>query len=115
MLFRGKKSPERTILLLDVENGSVGSALLRLSPGKQPKLFGETRAVTQVGMSRSGGTLAAQIETAARDALRTIFGTAARVRLHPKTAPLGKISSVAVFLAPPWGKPNLSGGKPDFM
>ncbi|KKU53746.1 MAG: hypothetical protein UX77_C0038G0001, partial [Parcubacteria group bacterium GW2011_GWA1_47_11] len=44
MLFGGKKDAERTVLILDVESGSVGSALVQLMPDKQPKLSGEMRS-----------------------------------------------------------------------
>ena len=62
MLFVGKKSPEKTVLILDVESGSVGSALVRLVPKKQPKLFGETRAYAPLSMSRSGSALYTNIK-----------------------------------------------------
>ncbi len=114
MLFRGKNNPEKTILLLDVENGSAASALVRLSSG-QPKLFGEMRTLTPLGTRVTGTLLAQEIERAARAAIQNASEVAARVRLHPKTVPLGQVDEVAVFLAPPWGKPNLSDGKPDFI
>ncbi len=84
MLFWGKKSPDKTILILDVENGSVGSALVRLSPDKQPKLFGEARFNTPLGMSRSGEKLSKDIEEAAREALRNASEVAARIRTNKK-------------------------------
>ncbi|MDP4020893.1 MAG: hypothetical protein Q8P58_02540, partial [Candidatus Adlerbacteria bacterium] len=42
-LFGKKKDDGRTILILDVESGSIGGALVRFSSGQQPKVFGETR------------------------------------------------------------------------
>ncbi|MDO8604946.1 MAG: hypothetical protein Q7R40_00285, partial [Phaeospirillum sp.] len=100
---------------LDVENGSAGSALVRLSADNQPKLFGETRVLTPLGARVTGALLAQEIERAAAAAIRNAGEVAARIRLHPKTASLGEVSAVAVFLAPPWGTPNLESGRPDFM
>lgn len=105
----------KTVLILDVENGSVGSALVRLTPDKQPKLFGEMRSHVPLGASVTGALLSSKIKKAAAGALRHAGEVAARMRLHPKTTTLGQVDSVAVFLAPPWGKPNLGRGKPDFM
>ena len=105
----------KTVLILDVENGSVGSALARLSPDKQPKLFGEMRSHAPLGAQVTGALLSSKIKKAASNALRHAGEVAARMRLHPKTTTLGRVDSIAVFLAPPWGKPNLDQGKPDFM
>jgi len=115
MLFGGKKDAERTVLILDVESGSVGSALVQLMPDKQPKLSGEMRSHAPLSMNRTGLKLSSDIQNAARDAVRNAAGVAARLRLHPKAAALGRVGSVAVFLSPPWGKPNLASGAPDFM
>ena len=105
----------KTVLILDVENGSAGSALVQLAPDKQPKLFGEVRSHAPLGSRVTGALLSSTIKKAASDAIRHAGEVAARIRLHPKTAPLGTVGSVAVFSAPPWGKPNLGQGAPDFM
>lgn len=110
-----KKEGERTALILDLENGSAGTALVRLSKGEQPKLFGEMRAYTPLPMTRSGATLQAEIERAAQKALRNAAEVAARVRQHAAASPLGEIDMVAVFMAPPWGSPNLEDGRPSFL
>lgn len=117
MQWWGKKSPkkERTILILDVESGSVGSALVRLSDTDQPKLFGEARFNTPLGMSLKGAELAKAIEEAARAAVRNASEVAARVRMHDEVAPLGAVDHAAVFMSAPWGRPNLSEGHPYFM
>ena len=103
------------MLLLDVESGSVGSALLRLSGTEQPKLFGESRVATPVLQTLSGAQLAAAVEQAATEALYRASEVAARVRNHPNTASFGAIEHASIFLSPPWGKPNLAAGKPDFV
>ena len=116
MLFWGKKSPDKTVLLLDVESGSVGSALVRLSATEQPKLFGEMRVAVPLGASRSGESLAKAVEAAAREAVRNASEVAARIRAHDKkVAPQGVVERVALFLSAPWGMPNLSEGRPDFL
>lgn len=114
-LFGGKKDTGRTVLILDVESGSVGSALVQLMQDKQPKILGQTRSHAPLSMSRSGRQLFSNIQNAARDAVRNAAEVAARLRLHPKAAPLGQVGLAAVFLSPPWGKPNLESGAPDFM
>lgn len=114
-LFGGKKDTEKTVLILDIESGSAGSALVRLARDKQPKFLAQTRLHAPLSMSRSGLRLSSDIQNAARDAVRSAAEVAARLRLHPKAAPLGRVGLAAVFLSPPWGKPNLESGAPDFM
>lgn len=115
----GKKAhahpDERTVLILDIENGSAATALLRLSPNEQPKLFGELRAYTPLPMTRSGETLSAEVEKAIQAVLRNAAEVSARVRNHKTASSLGHIDSIAVFMAPPWGTPNLAEGKPTFL
>ena len=103
------------MLLLDIESGSVGSALLRLSPQEQPKLFGESRVHLPVAMVRSGQKLTEAVVSALRTVLQNTADLAARIRLHPKTSAVGEVAQVAVFMAPPWGRPNLADGLPEFM
>ncbi len=115
MWFGGKKNPGKTILVLDVENGSVGSALVRITPAEQPKLFGETRVHTPLLMNRSGECLAKEIGAAARTALHNASEVAARLRMHEQVAPLGDVEHAAIFMSAPWGRPNLAEGRPDFL
>ncbi len=110
-----KKEQGRTFLVLDVENGSVGSALVHLVPGEQPKLFGEKRVWMPVPQRVSGATLQKETLEAAHKALLHASEVAARLRAHEKTTHLGTVARTAIFLAPPWGKPNLAAGKPDFV
>ncbi|MDB5225440.1 MAG: hypothetical protein JWL87_392 [Candidatus Adlerbacteria bacterium] len=112
MSLFGKKSPDKTVLILDIENGSVGSALAKLSPGQAPRLFGESRTQVPVFDTRSALQLARAVEHAASESLLQASETAARLRNHASTA--GPVSQVVVFLAAPWGVPNLSVGRPDF-
>lgn len=110
-----KRAEERTVLLLDIENGSAATALLRLSPDAQPKLFGEMRTPTPLPMTRSGAILARDIEKAVERALRNAAEVAARIRQHPDAGALGEVHHAAIFMAPPWGAPNLAEGKPTFL
>lgn len=115
-LFGGKRErPQKTILILDIENGSVASALVRVSEHEAPKLFGEVRKHLPVVHTRDGNTLMTRVTQAARSVLRSVSETAARIRQHPKASAVGKIDAVAIFLAVPWGSPDLSLGKPRFM
>jgi len=105
----------KTVLILDVENGSAGSALAQIEQYKQPKLFGEMRSHAPLGARVTGALLSSNIKKAAANAIQHASEVSARMRLHPKAAPLGTVGSIAVFLAPPWGRPNLGQGAPDFM
>lgn len=117
MLFgRATKKPAgKTFLILDVENGSVGSALVRFAPGEKPALMGEKRAWLPVSNRVSGAELMRAVEAGAKEALQHAAHFAARLRGHESTAPLGTINRALIFLAPPWGKPDLAAGKPDFV
>lgn len=110
--FRGKTPTEKTVLILDVENGSVGGALVRISPHAAPKLFGETRQHIAIPHTRVAAELLYEIERAARGVIGRLSETASRVRAHPATASMGTISSGALFLAAPWGVPDLAAATP---
>jgi hypothetical protein len=112
----GKKKPEQeTVLLLDVESGSVGSALTLLARDTQPKLFGETRIALPLGYHQGSASLVPQIERAVREALVHSAHVAARLRANEKVSRLGEVARVAVFLSAPWGAPNLESGKQKFF
>lgn len=101
-LFGKKKPQEKTIAILDVENGSVGAALVRVSALGQPKLFAQTRIFLPLVQSISAGELARAVHGAAREALVHESEVAARLRTHVPTVFAGEIERVAVFLHAPW-------------
>ncbi len=107
----GKKSSDKTVLILDIENGSVGSALAKLSPTDAPVLFGANRISVPIMDTRSAMNLARAVEHAASEALLHASEVAARLRHHGGVAP---VSQVSLFMAAPWGTPNLQAGRPDF-
>jgi hypothetical protein len=115
MLFGSKEPLGKTFLLLDIENGSAATALVRLHPHEQPKLFAEMRAHTPLYSTVTGATLSAEVEHAVMRSLQNAAEVAARVRNHEAAHNLGTIDFVTVFLAPPWGTPNLADGKPTFL
>jgi hypothetical protein len=108
----GKKSSDKTVLILDIENGSVGSALAKLSPGFAPALFGEHRVAVPVMDTRSAHSLARAIEHAASESLLQASEVSARLRHHAQA--LAPVGQVVIFMAAPWGTPNLAQGRPDF-
>lgn len=114
MSLFGKKDAAKTVLILDIENGSVGSALARLQTDEAPRLFGESRVKVPLFDTRSALQLARAVEHAASEALLNESEVAARLRHHGFDPRLGQIEKVVVFLAAPWGVPNLSLGRPDF-
>ena len=114
MIFGREKPKEKTVLIVDVESGSVGSALGRISSTAQPRLFGERRIILPVLPSRESGALVRHVERAAGQAIAHASEVASRLRQHKESVDAGTISEVAFFLSPPWGSPNLSEGKPSF-
>ncbi len=101
-LLRKKKTPGRTALILDIENGSVGSALAHLTPAQQPKLFAETRIALPRMASISGVQLEEQVGKAVREAFNNSSMVAARLRAHPGATPMGHVERGVVFLHAPW-------------
>lgn len=108
----GKRSPDKTVLILDIENGSVGSSLARLSSDSAPALFGATRMSVPLMDTRSAHSLARAVEHAASESLLHASEVSARLRHH--AGALAPVSRVVIFLAAPWGTPNLAQGRPDF-
>jgi hypothetical protein len=113
-MFGKKKQSSQTVLLLDVENASVGVALAHIQEGSAPVLFAEHRALLALPRTLHSGSIAKQIETAAHEALLGLSLVAARLRANKKTAHRGEFAKAAVFLGAPWGVPNLALGKPEF-
>lgn len=101
-VFGKPQSREKTILLLDVENGSVGAALARISPRAAPRVFGEKRIRTPLLSTYDANFLIKEIEKAARDACVHASEVAARIRAHTTLSPMGTIARTAVFLHAPW-------------
>jgi hypothetical protein len=102
-LFGKKNTGERTVLILDVENGSVGACLVRLSPNHLPKMFGEVRKIIPPQVTHDTDALARRTLQALEGALAHTSHVAARVRTHSTFAPAGQIDNVVVFFSPPWG------------
>src|SRR4051812_18412130 len=115
MLFGKKQPEEKTVLILDVENGSVGSALVRLVENQPPKLFGETRIELPVLHTRDSASLMREVSRGLNHALVHAAEVAGRLRNTPMGQArvqedlqnMGQISHSAVFLSAPWGSPNL--------
>ncbi len=112
---RKKTDAGTTVLVLDIENGSVGSALVRLTPDRQPKVFGEARILIPIAMARSGTSLQIEVDRALKEATIHASEVAARVRANAATAQLGDVLHIAAFLSPPWGRPDLERGRPFFL
>ncbi|MES2202948.1 MAG: hypothetical protein V4474_01320 [Patescibacteria group bacterium] len=116
MLFGQKKPEGKTVLLLDVDNGSVGAALVRLEVDKAPRLFGETREYMRAPATRDTQSLMQAIGTSARTVLGKAAEVAGRLRnsssLQARDA--GVISEAKIFLSAPWGLPDLA-GEPVFV
>ncbi len=118
MLFgRGKKIQEKegkTVLILDIESGSVGSALARLGPDGSLKLLGEFRKHMPIRPHRGAESLAAETRELLQEAMVRMSELAARLR-NGGNPSMGVVSNISTFMSPPWGKPNLANGTPDFV
>ncbi|MBC7836155.1 hypothetical protein H7X87_00035 [Acetobacteraceae bacterium] len=101
-LFGKQPRSGKTILLLDIENGSVGGVFARVSPDHAPKLFGEIRKKIRILPSRDADSLMKEIEKAAHEVLAHASEVAARVRLNESLSSIGKVERGAVFLRSPW-------------
>jgi hypothetical protein len=99
----GKKNPtEETVLIVDIENGSVGCALVRRSQVQPPKLFAEIRIQMPLLPTRSAERVLVETEKALREALTRTAATAARMRNNQKLVDVGVVSSAITFVAAPW-------------
>lgn len=101
-------------MLLDIENGSVAGALVRVSPGVAPSLFGERRMHLPISVSHDAESLRQKVTHAAYAIVQDLARVAARLRGHEKTSAIGTVERVAVFVSAPWGVPDLSAGTPHF-
>ncbi|MBY0294162.1 hypothetical protein K2Q08_02425 [Patescibacteria group bacterium] len=103
-LFSKQTPKGRTVLLIDIENGSVGCALVHLSGNKKelPKLFAETRVALSMMRTLDLEKLIHQTDIALRKALSGTSVTAARMRNHSKLSHIGAISAATVFISAPW-------------
>lgn len=114
-LFGPKKPEGKTLLLLDIENGSVGSALVHLEPDKPLRMFGERRAHLRVLPTRDSHSLLNEICTGVHTIAQQMAELTAGLRQHNSTSQVGNISRAAVYLGAPWGQPDLAAGTPAFV
>ena len=99
------------MLMLDIESGSVGVALARLSSNHLPKVFGEWRRAVPLQLTHDTDTLARQTEVVVEAALAHVAEVAARVRGHHTHGAVGEVQDAAVFLSPPWGALSITNRK----
>jgi len=96
----GKKKTPGTIAVLDIESGSVGSALVQLSPRKAPKLFAQERIPLTLRGKPSAQVLLKEIEREVERSLVRLSGVVSRVRTYGGSEE--ELDRVAVFLHAPW-------------
>ncbi len=98
---------DKTFLFIDVENGSVASALARISKKEPPRLFGERRVQLPVFHPISSQELAYKIDSTIKEALAHTSEVAARMRHNPETAAMGHITEARIFLSAPWARSSI--------
>ena len=95
----GKKKTPGTIAVLDVESGSVASALVSLSKKENPQLLGQERKLLSPRGPVAASVLLKEIEKEIEHSLGRLSGISARLQEHQGS---GEIGRVAVFLHAPW-------------
>ena len=101
-VFGKKKSRQKTIAIVDVENGSVGGALVVLAPHTEPSLLAQIRTEIPALRSHSGDSLVKETVHTVRDVLLHLSTVASRLRVHASASSIGEVERVAVFLHAPW-------------
>lgn len=94
------------MLILDIEGGSVAAAVARRGADGTLSILHEQRLTMPLRPHRSAQTLASEAERLLADLMPE---TSKEVRR------LGGVEGVSVFMAPPWGAPNLAEGTPNFV
>jgi len=114
-LFR--KSPPQgfTYLVVDIENGSVASALVHvaqptLGERATPKLFAEHRAQMPLLPRVTGHALLQELLSALETPLAHTTQAAAYIRKDPEQAYAGELQGAVVFLGAPWSASLVSDG-----
>lgn len=114
-MFGKKKTVGTTVLILDIESGSVAVALVHVPGTGMPKVIAYKREQVPLLSTRSSSTIAISLEKALMHSLSYIAEVAARMRLYAGTEPFGTVKSAVVFFAAPWGTPNLATRKAAFV
>lgn len=115
MLFGRKKETGKTALIIDIESGSVASALARLEKDGSLRLLSESRRHLPIRHGRSAEDLAKSALDALAHMMKKVSEYASALRHEAHDPTLGNVASVSVFLSPPWGNPNLKTGVPNFI
>jgi hypothetical protein len=107
------KNTGGTVLILDIESGSVATALVDVAK-QVPQIVSYQRQQLPLNQSRSGAEISRTLEQTLTHSLRHSAEVAARMRVHAPGQGVGKVGKVVVFLAAPWGSPNLTEGAPQY-
>ena len=113
-MFGKKKAAGNTVLLLDIESGSIASALIDMS-GTEPRILSYQRQHMPLAQNRSAVEMTRSLEQYLDHTLRHVAEVAARMRIHAPLQSKGEISRAIIFLAAPWGMPNLNAKTPQYM
>ena len=113
-MFGKKKATGNTVLILDIESGSVATALVDLSK-QVPQIVSYQRQQLPLTQSRSGSDIIRALEKTLAHSLQHASEVAARMRVHAPEQGLGKVAKAVVFLAAPWGSPNLTSGVSQYV
>jgi hypothetical protein len=93
-----------SVLLVDLESGSVGVALAQLHKTDKPRLSAEKRVHFPTLHRIHSDLLLTQTHKAASAALVHASEVATRLRSHPQTLAAGTISRADIFLSGPWAE-----------
>jgi hypothetical protein len=109
-----KKAAHKTVLILDIESGSVAGALLHFSSNAEPRLFAYKRVHLPVTM-QPAVLQSHSLEHALTQVLHHASTVASRMRTHAPHTKAGEVVEVSAFLAAPWGTPNFLENKSSFL
>lgn len=104
----GKKGKPSTIAVLDIESGSVGSALIELTHKQKPKLLGQERDTLALRGKPSGDALLSEIEKEIERSLVRLSEISSRMKAYRGE---GSIDRIAVFLHAPWAGVAIKEGR----
>lgn len=91
-----------TVAILDIESGSVGAGLVRISKQQKPQLFGQIRETLTVRSAPTASNLLSEIEKKLHLSLVHLNTVSARLRQQSSLAETGEIDRIAIFLHAPW-------------
>jgi hypothetical protein len=97
------------------KKGTGNESTVLLSGTELPKIISFQREPLPLTPSLFSGELTRGLEKSLGHSLKYTREVAAHMRVHAPAAGLGQVSKAVVFLAAPWGVPNLTTRGPEYL